>query len=522
VKTCRICNIIQPLDAFSRTKGNSDGLDSRCRKCRASVYQTNKLEVLERAKARYIANPDLFRARKRESNAKHTDSRNARRRSRWDHKSRALQNNTRHSIRSKCFDTLGGKCLKCEITDYDVLCVDHIEDDGKQERESGVASITIWRKVIRSSNPGRYQLLCFNCNLRKSILRDRIGTLTKNYKKCATCSSMKDTSFFKCHSKHQDGRYYECRSCTRNRVISLKAVAITKVGMNKCSSCDEHDLITLTFDHVNEDGHLSRQHDGLGEVLYRRVINGTVDTNRFQVLCLNCNLKKHKRFSGAKLSVSGFESLKEIHFINHSEILNSNTAITDPTEFNFKDSKISITNSIPDMVTFLQKWHYSGYGRSGSIHIVCHINGEIAAVAKFASAIRQEVVTSLGLKYGSVLELDRFCINPKYQKKNFGSFFLAASSKIVKSVRTDLTALVSFADPAQGHQGTIYRASNWTEAPGRLRNDYQYQDVDGKIIHKKTIFDSAKVRGLKELQYASNIGLIKIKIPAKRKFVFRY
>lgn len=522
MKKCRLCNILKSLDAFPRNKGNSDGLDNRCRECRASIYQTVKTEVLRKAKEKYDANPDLFRSRRRDSHTKHADSRNIRRRSKWNQKSRDSQNETRYAIRVACFDTLGGQCLRCKTDDYDVLCVDHIEDDGQQERKSGISSITIWRKVIRGEDLGKYQLLCFNCNLRKSVLRDRINSLTGYLKKCATCLLKKDLSFFKHDYKYPDGRYYECRSCTRNRVIALKAVAITKIGTNECISCKEHDLIVLTFDHKDDDGHISRHQDGLGEILYRRIVNGLVDPNRFQILCMNCNLKKHKRRSGAKLSISGFEAMKDFQSTSHvnSTVLHKN--ISEQVDFDFKNSIISISNSIPDVVSFLQQWHYAEYGRGGSIHVVCHVNNEMIAVAKFTSAIRQEVATSIGYPYIGTLELDRFCISPKYQKKNFGSYFLSASSRLVKSVRPGLLALVSFADPAQGHHGTIYKAANWTEVPGRLRNDYQYRDSVGKIIHKKTVFDSAKARGLKESEHASNIGLIKVNIPAKRKFVFKY
>ncbi len=521
MKTCRICNESKSLDKFGISKSNVDGRDNRCKSCRSSIYRSNRDQILANSKARYAANPEAFRKRKTESYERNKNEHNAKRRSKWNNGSCRIQNELRNSVRKKCFNILGGKCNDCGHDDYDVLCVDHINDDGKQERKLGIAPVTIWRKIIRGDELGRYQLLCFNCNLRKSILRDRIGLLTNQMKKCATCFKILDSSFFKHDIKYQDGRYYECRECTRNRVITSKVIAALKVGSNKCA-CGVHDILVLTFDHIHEDGHETRIFDGVGESLYRRIIKGYADAKRFQILCLNCNLKKHKQFVGAKKIISGFGALVES---DKSRIFSKKIPVDGSSnliDFNFKDAIIKIESGSQSIIEFLQKWHYAGYGRNGSVHVTCCVNGEIAAVAKFASAIRQEVATSIKLKYDEILELDRFCINPKYQKKNFASFFLSSASKLVKLHNSKLVALVSFADPAYGHSGTIYKAANWIEVIGRRHDDYQYRRKDGSIIHKKTVFNSAKSRNITESRYSSELGLVKVTIPAKRKFVFRF
>jgi len=69
------------------------------------------------------------------------------------------------------------KCAHCGIEDIDVLCLDHILDNGKEERHSlGQGSgYKFYRWLKRNDYPNGYQVLCANCNLKKEIERQRNG-----------------------------------------------------------------------------------------------------------------------------------------------------------------------------------------------------------------------------------------------------------------------------------------------------------------------------------------------------------
>lgn len=58
---------------------------------------------------------------------------------------------------------LGGSCLCCGISDEVFLDIDHIEDDGAEERKR--VNSTTWRLALRE--PERFQVLCRNCNWAK-------------------------------------------------------------------------------------------------------------------------------------------------------------------------------------------------------------------------------------------------------------------------------------------------------------------------------------------------------------------
>ena len=92
---------------------------------------------------------------------------------------------------------------------------------------------------------------------------------------------------------------------------------------------------------------------------------------------------------------------------------------------------------------FLQSFHYAGFGRSAKVIYGAYLDDKLIAVCKFAGVVRKEVATSMGMKPSEVLELDRFCIHPEYQKKNFASWFISRCSKSIFDQFSKLQCLVS-------------------------------------------------------------------------------
>src|ERR1039458_3831552 len=63
----------------------------------------------------------------------------------------------------------------CNVNDVDVLCIDHVNDDGaEQRRRLGVKGNIWYEYLVREKYPEGYQTLCANHNLKKEILRRRI------------------------------------------------------------------------------------------------------------------------------------------------------------------------------------------------------------------------------------------------------------------------------------------------------------------------------------------------------------
>lgn len=61
------------------------------------------------------------------------------------------------------------KCNNCGITDMDVLCIDHINGGGKKHRKEVGYGLTFYRWLFHNEYPSGFQVLCFNCNMKKRI-----------------------------------------------------------------------------------------------------------------------------------------------------------------------------------------------------------------------------------------------------------------------------------------------------------------------------------------------------------------
>jgi hypothetical protein len=104
----------------------------------------------------------------------------------WIKNNRDRYNASKYIYRERCkIDVLkhysGGepKCKICGIMDVDVLCLDHIENDGAEHRKSagisgrGTTGMNTYEVIKRDGLPKGIQVLCANCNLKKEINRKR-------------------------------------------------------------------------------------------------------------------------------------------------------------------------------------------------------------------------------------------------------------------------------------------------------------------------------------------------------------
>jgi hypothetical protein len=502
---CPSCNRNLDLSEFNKNKRRKDGREWQCRSCKAKKYRENREQILQNAKNNYRENREARLAQKKERHSKKREEILEQRRRAWKENPNIKRNNYNYRKRQKqkCYEILGAKCIGCGHSDPDTLVIDHVYNDGQEERKQ-ISIIKLRNCIISSNNAdGRYQLLCFNCNLKKSIKRELSKPFTGNHKICPTCKEDLDTSCFKQDIKYPDGLYYECRVCSRHRENVIKETAIIKLGQKTCQGCGNPDIDVLTVDHIHDDGHRTRIKDGIGSILYRRIINKQIDLNRFQVLCLNCNVRKHTNKVAHRPKVK--KSKKKLEKTN-------------PKVFEFSDVKIKrVDRRVP--IDFLETYHYGGFGRGATATYAAYLGNEIIAVAKFSPPIRKGVATSMHLSVDEVFELDRLCIHPAFHKKNFASYFLGRVIRLVKQHFDFISTLVSFADLQFDHVGTVYKASNWEEISTTSRS-YTYLDKDDNSVHKKTVWNAARSRGITEKEHAHALGLRKFYTKTKIKYAF--
>ncbi len=77
---------------------------------------------------------------------------------------------TRNKQKFIVIDHYGGKCEYCGEKDLDVLCIDHIDGSGGQHRKKlAKDGTTTYRWLVKNNYPVGFQVLCFNCNMKKHL-----------------------------------------------------------------------------------------------------------------------------------------------------------------------------------------------------------------------------------------------------------------------------------------------------------------------------------------------------------------
>jgi len=174
-------------------------------------------------------------------------------------------------------------------------------------------------------------------------------------------------------------------------------------------------------------------------------------------------------------------------------------------DFDFNDL-VMYEVSTADSKEFYDLYHYLGAHLRGGITFAVSIKDKCIAHITFGSPVRQNMGKQYGLCTSEMLEITRLCIHPSYHKKNFGSWIVShALNRIDKRYKL----VFAFADTTFGHVGTVYKASNF-RLHHESTSDYWYTDGQDHYLHKKTLYNRAKVAGLTEAEFAESRGFSKV------------
>tara|TARA_R110000765_G_scaffold156633_1_gene259583 strand:- start:357 stop:1046 length:690 start_codon:yes stop_codon:yes gene_type:complete len=137
-----------------------------------------------------------------------------------------------------------------------------------------------------------------------------------------------------------------------------------------------------------------------------------------------------------------------------------------------------------DAYPFLLEIHYAKRLPSISYAYGLWIDGELCGVATYGTPAGSTQRTGVcGEEYsGIVLELNRLCL--KYNRKNEASRLVSASMKLLPRP----SIIISYADPAQGHVGYVYQATNFFYCGmTEKRTDWAIKGLEH--LHAQTIAD---------------------------------
>ena len=168
---------------------------------------------------------------------------------------------------------------------------------------------------------------------------------------------------------------------------------------------------------------------------------------------------------------------------------------------------------------FIEEWHYSNKVPTGkNIFIGWYSGGVLYAVADYGIGVNAyqasflSRVTGLNVLNNNMLELKRLCrIEPRNDLLPLTAF-ISRCHKLLK--KDGYRHIVSFSDPMHGHDGGIYKASNFIHL-GKTNAENHAIDKDGVIRHRRFYYRHAKRHNLSMAEARLALGLKLVKTEKK-------
>jgi hypothetical protein len=129
-KVCTKCGKLKLLAGFAKRPSVPDGRSSWCKICRSADRAVYTKRSHDRDREAFLKADRTYKRIKR----------------------------------IKLLTLYGSKCECCKVGDFEFLCIDHVNNDGAQERRL-LRGYQIYSKLLKAGVrlPG-YRILCHNCN----------------------------------------------------------------------------------------------------------------------------------------------------------------------------------------------------------------------------------------------------------------------------------------------------------------------------------------------------------------------
>ena len=159
----------------------------------------------------------------------------------------------------------------------------------------------------------------------------------------------------------------------------------------------------------------------------------------------------------------------------------------------------------------VEAWHYSkAYVASKTTNIGIWEGISFVGVIVFAYGGNYQAGSPYGMRIGEVVELVRVAMKPHSCQV---SRCIRIALLMLKKSSPGVRLVVSYADPVQGHGGSIYKAGGWIFT-GQTNPSFEYR-AGGKRLQKRAFTGSNF--GNSKMQLPP--GAIKVHVPGKLKFL---
>lgn len=145
-----------------------------------------------------------------------------------------------------------------------------------------------------------------------------------------------------------------------------------------------------------------------------------------------------------------------------------------------------------------------------------YLDGELVGAVTFTSGARQGHRLLSAARPQDVTTLSRLYLSDELPK-NSESRVLSVVLKVLRR-ETPVKLILSYADPAVGHMGTIYQASGWTYLGQTEPNTYV--DLgDGKLLHPRSVYNRFGSNAIGHLR-ATGIRATRRRVGGKHRYAY--
>lgn len=165
----------------------------------------------------------------------------------------------------------------------------------------------------------------------------------------------------------------------------------------------------------------------------------------------------------------------------------------------------------------VEHWHYSRRMPVGKLTPYgVWEGGRFIGAVVFGRGGTSAIGKPYGLDQTSVCELVRVALT---KHRAPVTRIVAIALKLLRRANPGLRLVVSYADPAQGHVGTIYQAGGWTYV-GESGGDVFYRTKGGRLVHSRVVSPTGFNRQFGELRRCYRKDEVTpVKMPGKHKYL---
>ena len=174
-KICSICKERKPLTKFPNCATSKDSKQYQCTECFRLYYQEHRGVLLEYRRKYYQEHRSELLLKNREYARQHGKENYFKNREEHVKRSREKRQRLKLETLTHYSGNKTPQCAYCGIDDIDILCIDHINNNGNKQRRAigGIKGTGFYWWLRRNNYPLGYQILCANCNMKKEGLNLR-------------------------------------------------------------------------------------------------------------------------------------------------------------------------------------------------------------------------------------------------------------------------------------------------------------------------------------------------------------